>query len=104
MESCEARRWSGAKAPACNSGVVNMGAGVFRIGGPDKKLHTPHVCMLLWWEQLGFRVEMGDDRLQPVATRRAAFYVRCRADMCEGARSGHHAGLAYSSTGLMNCL
>ena len=51
-----------------------------------------------------WRWGMGDDRVQPVATRRAAFCVRCRADMCDGARSGHHAGLAYSRIGLINCL
>ena len=40
---------------------------------------------------------MGVDLTQPVAMRRAAFCVRCRANMCVGAKSGHQAGLAYSN-------
>ena len=47
---------------------------------------------------------MGVDRTQPVAMERDAFLVRCSAAMCVGAKSVHQAGLAYSSTGLMNCL
>ena len=45
-----------------------------------------------------WRWRIGEELVQPVATRRAAFCVRCRAFIWERDRSGHQARLAYCPT------
>ena len=46
MEGCEARRRCCVQATAGDF-VMEMIAGVFFVGGTDKELHPPNVCMLL---------------------------------------------------------
>ena len=87
-------------------GLCRLEQGCSTLAAPTKNC-TPLmlVCSLIGSTlDSACRCGIGVDLTQPVAMRRAAFWVRWSAAICVGAKSLHQAGLAYSSTSLMNCL